>query len=132
MIEVVAVNGITEVISAATFEVIDELGLSNVVIVEVTVDVSAIVVLANAFAVMGASAYSYVATGDVVEKFIATVVDDVKFEDDIVVDFTSVEVVSLIVRSFFVAGVVSATVNVEVPIVITVVDNEIVSDSVSV
>ena len=92
-------------------------------VVGVAVDVSAIVVLTNAFAVMRVSAYSDVATDDVVDEFIATVIGAVKFEDDIVVDVISEEVVSL---------VVSATVIVEFPTVITVVDTEIVSNSVSV
>ena len=164
VIEVVDVRGITEVASAITF------------------DVSAIVILANAFVVIRASTYSDAATGDVVgkfgigvstyskestndvaDKFIGIVIGAVIFEDDIVVDFITVEVVFLVVTSIVAAVVgavkfedeifidtfsveivflvvpsvvivddVCAIVTVEAPTVVTIVGNEIVSDSVSV
>ena len=154
VIEVVDVRGITEVASAITF------------------DVSAIVILANAFVVIRASTYSDAATGDVVgkfgigvstyskestndvaDKFIGIVIGAVILEDDIVVDFITVEVVFLVVTSIVAAVVgavkfedeifidtfsvvivddVCATVIVEAPTVVTIVGNEIVSDSVSV
>ena len=154
VIEVVDVRGITEVASAITF------------------DVSAIVILANAFVVIRASTYSDAATGDVVgkfgigvstyskestndvaDKFIGIVIGAVIFEDDTVVDFITVEVVFLVVTSIVAAVVgavkfedeifidtfsvvivddVCAIVIVEAPTVVTIVGNEIVSDSVSV
>ena len=85
VIEVVEVRGITAVVSAVPF------------------DVSAIVVLTNAFVVIRASTYSDVATGDNVDRFIATIVVAVTFEDDVVVDV----IADVVLSKAFVVQVVS-------------------------
>ena len=66
------------------------------------------------------------------DNFIGIVIGAVKFEDDIVIGVVSVEVVFLVVPSKAIVDVVSAIVTLEAPTVVTIVDNEIVSDSVSV
>ena len=91
VIDVVEVRGVTALISAVPF------------------DVSAIVVLTNAFVVIRASTYSDVATGDVVDRFIATIVVADTFEDDVVVDV----IADVVLSKAFVVKVVCTLSDVE-------------------